>query len=170
MKLAVLAVVPLALTATAGAARAGGYVSAGIGGAPDLAGELSMLSSDGGRAGRIAIGHDLGPVALEGGLGGFGVEGGTMMSASLSAKLSVDLVSQLDGYARGGIEHSWVRADGAMDGASGDGYLLGAGLELGLPMLLTDAAIWLEVDRQWMELGQASGTADTLLLGLRVGL
>lgn len=170
MKLAVLAVIPLALTATAGAARAGGYVSAGIGGAPDLAGELTMLSTEDTHSGRIALGRDFGPVSLEAGLGGFGIEGGTMMSASVSAKLNVDLVSQLDGYARGGLEHSWVDADGAMDGLSGDGYLLGAGLELALPGLLTDSAIWLELDREWMELGQASGTADTLMLGLRFGL
>lgn len=170
MKIASLALVPFLVTAAAGAAQAGGYVSAGLGGAPDLGGELTMLSAEDSSSGRIAVGQGFGPLSVEAGLGGFGVDGGTMVSASVSLKLNADLVSKLDGYVRGGLERSWVRGGGAMDGLSGDGHLLGAGLELELPMLLTDAALWLELDREWMELGQAEGTADTMLLGLRVGL
>ena len=169
MKLVVLAALPLALAATAGSAYAGGYVSAGVGGAPDLGGDLTMLTTEG-RSGRIALGHGFGALAIEAGLGGFGVDGGTMMTASLSAKVKTDLVSKLDIYARGGLERTWVRADGPMADLSGDGKVLGAGLELNLPGLLTDSALWLELDRQWMQLGPSHGTADTLMLGLRFGL
>jgi hypothetical protein len=169
MKLAALVAVPLALAAAAGSASAGGYVSAGVGSAPDLGGDLTMLTADG-RSGRVALGHGFGPLALEAGLGGFGVDGGTMMTASLSAKVKTDLAASLDIYARGGLERTWVRADGPMADLSGDGKVLGAGLELPLPGLVTDSALWLELDRQWMQLGQAHGTADTVMLGLRVGL
>jgi hypothetical protein len=170
MKFASLVVVPILLTAAAGAARAGGYVSAGLGGSPDLGGDLTMLSAEDASSGRIAVGQSFGPLALEAGLGGFGVDGGTMVSASVSLKAKTNLVSRLDGYLRGGLERSWLRSDGAMGDLSGDGTMLGAGLEVGLPLVLADAAIWLEVDRQWMDLGPADGTADTLLLGMRIGL
>lgn len=170
MKLAaVLVSVPFALAAAAGPARAGGYVSAGVGGTADLGGDLTMLGAEG-RSGKLAVGHGFGAIALEVGLAGFGVDGGTMMTASASVKVKGHLVSKLDGFVRGGLERSWVRSDGAMDGLSGDGHLLGLGLELPLPSLVAESALWLELDRQWVELGEADGTADTLMLGIRLGL
>lgn len=170
MKLAaVLVSVPFALAAAAGPARAGGYVSAGVGSTADLGGDLTMLGAEG-RSGKLAVGHGFGAIALEVGLAGFGVDGGTMMTASASVKVKGHLVSKLDGFVRGGLERSWVRSDGAMDGLSGDGHLLGLGLELPLPSLVAESALWLELDRQWVELGESDGTADTLMLGIRLGL
>lgn len=159
-------------------AHAGGYVSAGIGGAPELGGELHNLSGEGHNSGRLALGHGFGALALELGVTGYGVTGtmpgggsvdGEALSASLSGKLSGGLVGNLDAFLRGGLQRTWIRTS-SMDDLDGQGYVLGIGLDYTFPL----AALWLELDREFLDLtqgaGQYQGTADTLMAGVRVGI
>jgi hypothetical protein len=182
MRLASL-LVPVAVAATTAEAGAGGYVAAGVGSSPNLGGELEdSLDTDGRNAGRLAIGHRVGVASVEAVVGGFGVGGvapngewidGTAVTAALAVKLQVGIVGRLDGYGRGGLQRTWVRSD-MMESLSGSGYVLGVGLDYGLPLLVADAGVWLELGRETLRLSQAagsvSGTADTLLAGVRVGL
>src|SRR5688500_12016023 len=108
MRLASLLLASMVALAPAGAA-AGGYVSAGVGSSPSLGGELTHLSSEGSRSGRVSLGHGFGPIALEAGLGGFGVAGampggdyvdGTVLTAGVSVKALAEMVPRLSAYAR----------------------------------------------------------------------
>lgn len=171
-------ILALLIVAAPASAHAGGYVSAGIGGAPDLGGELHNLSGEGHNSGRLALGHGLGPIALEVGVTGYGVTGtmpggesvdGEALSASISGKVFGGLVGNLDAFVRAGLQRTWISTD-AMDDLDGQGYVLGLGLDYGFPL----AALWLELDREYLDLtqsgGQYRGTADTLMAGVRVGL
>lgn len=183
MRLASL-LVAASVAAAPAAASAGGYVSAGVGPSPSLGGELTSLSSDDARSGRVALGAGFGPLAVEGGLGGFGVNGvlpsgdyvdGTILSASLSLKGSAPiLVPGFALYARGGLGRNWVTGDASMDTAAGESYLVGAGAEYAIPMVLADVAFWAELDRDWMTISQDAGTtrgtADVVMIGMRVGI
>jgi hypothetical protein len=168
----------LLVLAAPASAQAGGYVSAGIGGAPELGGELHNLSGEGHNSGRLAFGHGLGPVALELGVTGYGVTGtmpgggsvdGEALSASISGKLLGGLVGGLDAFLRAGLQRTWIRT-AEMEDLDGQGYVLGVGLDYAFPL----AALWLEVDREFLDLsqgaGQFQGTADTLMAGVRVGI
>jgi hypothetical protein len=159
-------------------AHAGGYVSAGLGSGPDLGGDLQNLSGEGHASGRLAFGHGLGPVAVELGVTGYGVTGsmpgggsteGEALSASISGKLFGGLVGNLDAFLRAGLQRTWIRTE-AMHDYDGQGYVVGVGLDYGLPL----AALWVEVDREYLDLahdaGRYSGTADTLMAGVRVGI
>jgi hypothetical protein len=172
----------VAILSLPAAAHAGGYVAAGVGSSPELGGELEQhLQTDGHSAGRVAVGHGIGPISVEAALAGFGLHGvapngewldGEALSLGLSLKGQIGLFGPLDGYGRAGVERTFIRAD-MMETFDGEGYLLGAGLELALPLVFA-AAVWVEYDREMLDLaqdqGSITGTADTLLAGVRVGL
>jgi hypothetical protein len=155
----------LAIPATA---SAGGYVAAGIGTSPDVNGNASaMLDTDGHNSGRLALGQKFGPVAIEGGLSGFGTGDATAVTASVGLKLQTSISSMLGLYARGSLDRTWIRSE-TMD-VGGDGHTLGVGLDYGVKAL-ADGGVWLEVDRQYLDLDGVTGTADTITIGLRIGL
>jgi hypothetical protein len=151
------------------AAHAGGYVTAGIGGTPDLRGELAILAADG-RNLRVGLGRTFGPASIEAGLSSFGLDDGRAVSGAVSVRLQAQLLGALGLYARGGVERTWVRSD-RMD-LSGDGYLLGVGLDFAPAML--PAAIWVEVGRETTSLSGAGASYDgaihTAMIGVRVGI
>jgi hypothetical protein len=181
MKFASLVIAFLAFAALPRTSHAGGYVSAGVGTAPATGGELSFLDASSSQSARVGLGHGFGPVSLEASLGGYGVRGGTpdggyvdgtALAAGVSVRGNLPLFAMLSAFGRVGLERSWVA--GEMGDLSGEGYLLGAGLELGLPMLLGDSSVFLEIDREYLTLqrsmGSYDGFVDTATLGLRVGL
>lgn len=150
------------------AANAGGYVSAGIGSAPSLGGDVAAsFDGTGHSSGRVALGRGFGPISIEAGLAGFGVTAmgssneARAYSGQVSAAAHAPLFLGLDLVARGGLERTWV-SDDQMSEISGDGYLLGAGLDL----TVAGTGVWVELDRQYLP----HGTADTAMLGVRVGI
>lgn len=150
------------------AAHAGSYASGAVGTSPDLGGDVSvMLDAEGHNTGRLALGQKLGPASIEGGLAGFRVTGGTVVTASLALKLQASLSGALGMYARGSLDRTWVSGE-TMD-LSGDGHTLGVGLDYGVSAL-ADGGVWLELDRQYLDLEGSKGTADTVMLGIRIGL
>ena len=166
-------------------ARADSYVSAGVGTAPSLGGDFDgVLRTDGHSNGKISIGQQVGPAALEAGLGAFGVTGmapdgqtrdGTALNVSVAVSLHIPLVLGVGGYARGGLERSWIGpTPSASTRISGDGYLVSAGLEYGLDVVVTHATIWAEANRDYMNVSAMGaayhGTADMFLAGLRIGI
>ena len=176
------AVLVLILIAAPTLAHAGGYVSAGIGGGAELGGELHNLSGEGHNAGRLALGRWFGPIALEGAVSGFGVTGtmpggaavdGEALSTSLSGKAHAGLIAGLGAFVRVGVMRTWIRTD-SMEDLEGDGYVIGAGLDYRISLPVWEAALWLELDREFLDLSQGparyQGTADTLLAGVRIGI
>src|SRR6188508_3385967 len=88
------------LVAVPAAAHAGSYVSGGVGTSPDLGGDAAvMLDAEGHNTGRLTLGQKFGPASLEGGLSGFGVTGGTAVSASIALKLQASLTGPLGFFA-----------------------------------------------------------------------
>jgi hypothetical protein len=166
-------------------AQAGPYVSAGVGSGPALGGDFDgVLSTDGHGAGRVGIGHRLGPASLEAAIAGFGITAtaptgqsanGTALSGQISAKLGMPLVLGVGVFGRAGLERTWMGpTPTAKDRLIGDGKLLGAGLEYNLDLVLASAGVWLEVDRDWITVSSHemtfSGTADSVMAGLRFGI
>jgi hypothetical protein len=179
----------LALIAgSAGAAHAGGYVAIGAGGDADLNGDLANhFTTEGTSSGRLAVGQRFGPVALEAVLFGTDLQGASAMtgqgdystmSLGVDLKYYIPLAGNLEAYARGGLNKTWVVEgfDNAMDlGYSGRGWNLGAGLQYSFRLLpLLDAAIWADYNHQVMELHQEgrrslAGGADMLTIGVSLG-
>jgi hypothetical protein len=175
----------LFLIAAPAVAHAGPYVSAGVGSGPALGGDFDdVLSTDGHSAGRVGIGHRFGPASLEAAIAGFGVTAtaptgqtasGTALSAQISAKLGVPIFLGIGAYGRGGLEHTWMGpTPSESDRLSGNGKVLGAGLEYNVDFVLASAGVWLEFDREWITVSSHDmafdGTADSLMAGLRVGI
>lgn len=175
----------VALLAIPSLGHAGGYVSAGVGSGPSLGGELDVyLDGDTHRSGRLAVGHRMGPFSIEAGLHGFGVHGvvpgrggaldGSALSLAASVKGQIPLFLFVDGYARLGLQRTWITSDAEAENLQGTGVLIGLGLEVPVPVVPVDAAIWLEVSREALDLEQGSyvydGTADVVMLGVRFGV
>lgn len=156
------------LVALPAAAHAGSYVSGGLGTSPDVGGDVSvMLDTEGHNTGRLVLGQKIGPAAIEGGLSGFHIDTGTAVTASVALKLQTQISGALGLFARGSLDHTWVSAD-TME-LDGTGHTLGLGLDYGVSAL-ADGGLWLELDRQYLDLDGSKGTADTVMLGLRFGL
>jgi opacity protein-like surface antigen len=172
------------LLATPATAAAGGYLSVGLGGSPSFNDELEgRFSGEGHSSARVMVGQRFGRLALEAGLGGYGLHGiagdtadvvdGRAVTASVSAKLHIPLGERLTGYVRGGLGRTWVSSDSAME-LEGDGYHGGVGIEYSLDLALTQASVWVEARRDLHQLdrmgAQYDGSADTLSVGLSFGL
>lgn len=185
MKLTTLVPVTLGALLIGSPASAGGYVSAGLGSAPSLGGELdTYFDGEGHNSAELGVGNRFGPIGIEGGIGGYGLHGtmpvtgdsieGSAMSLTGSVTGHLPILLWLDGYARVGVQQTWISSSGPMSDLSGQGYLMGVGVEMQIPLAVTSAALWLELDRETVDLTQSGstfgGTADTLMLGLRVGL
>lgn len=173
-----------ALLAAPSAAHAGGYVSLGVGTAPTFHDDLSAsFSGEGHASGRAMLGQKLGRFAIEAGLSGYGVDGvsaqtadvvdGRAISATVSGKFHVPLGDRLTGYLRGGLGHTWLRADGTTD-LEGRSYHGGLGMEYGFEALLASGSIWVEIRRDVEDLARdgmtVQGTADTVSVGVSIGL
>lgn len=178
------AVVTLAL---ASSAHAGGYVGAGIGSDSGLSGDLEAHFSTDDEAGssRVLLGHRMGAVAVEASLFGAEMNGAsgwsgtgqyTTTSLGVDLKLFMPLVGPLEGFAKGGLNKTWLRSPDTRDNFdySGRGYELGAGLQLTFGLPLTEVGLWLDFTRQITELHDGprrtlDGSVDMLTFGLSVG-
>ena len=178
----VVALVAAALLSVPAAAHAGGYVALGVGSAADTGGDLRGFSSDGHMSGRLMLGQRISIVSFEAGLAGYGLEprsGGRDYNAqSLGAalKLNLPLVAGLEGYGRAGVERTWLGTSGDQMAYSGNGYVVGGGLEYGFELPLTRLSVWFDWTRHGADLvpdgrGQTlDAQADLWTLGLSVAL
>jgi hypothetical protein len=174
-----------ALAASAASAAAQGYVSIGIGHGAELGGDFddSYRSEEGAASGRLAIGQRRGPLALEATLFGTDLsqqEGAgelATLALGVDLKYHVGIAGSLEGYLRGGINKTWLRAkEPSIDlGYSGRGYDYGVGLQYTFkPGPLFHAGLWLDFTRQVVTLeesGQAplDGELDMVTIGVTIG-
>jgi Outer membrane protein beta-barrel domain len=151
MKRAGLAVVTLA--ALTGSASAGTYLGLGIGTSPAVSEQTDRLES-GSRSGKLLLGTRFGNVAVEGSLGGFDMliadQAGTLKTfgstyqAAIAGKLSVPLGNNFEAFGRAGIHHTWIDTDVDANAVSGNGLLLGAGIEYRLNLIVGQGSIFMD--------------------------
>jgi hypothetical protein len=155
MKRLALAVILVATLSSA--ASAGTYIGLGIGTSPAMNdGDVKAhYFAPEGRSGKLLLGQRWGQISVEGSLGGFsvvqendGVFGkaiGTAYQASVSLKGTLPLGNSFHAFGHAGLQHMWI-TDDADDSfsASGNGYVLGAGIEYRLNLGLGAGSIFID--------------------------
>ncbi len=171
------------LLATSGMASAGTYLGFGVGPAAAVSDDNNALAPSG-RTWHALVGYRFGHLSIEGGLSEYGVvEPAASKTAnaafdvdqvSLSARYSIPLSAGFEAFGRGGIQHTGIGNDSAVHDVSGNGLLLGAGIEYRLNFILADASIFLDYTYSKADL---SGDRDNYgfssriwTLGLTVGI
>lgn len=129
------------------AAHAGTYLSLGVGSVPDLGDEMQGFQAAS-RSGRLELGQRFSMVAFEGGVGGYQLADARAaeydaVSVNGGGKLFFTLSGPLAMLARGGVERTWLRTDGA-SGYQGNGYYAGVGAELRLALPLGETSVWID--------------------------
>lgn len=188
MKLFLAALSTLAVAGLASPAHAGGYISVGIGADAGLAGDMAThftADHDDAGSGRIAIGQRVGNIAVEASLYGAALQSTTGLgdgadyataTAGVALKYYIPLSGRLEGYGKGGLDKTWLVADGDMraSGYAGRGYNFGGGIQFTFETgLLGSAAVWLDYTHQEFELredGMRDLDGGTRLLTLGVSL
>lgn len=131
------------------------------------------------RCGLVGLGQRLGPLALEAGLSGYELqrataEQGRSLSAFGGGKLYVELEGQLEAFARGGVERTWLSGSGAMADYQGDGAYVGIGAELRLVLPLGQTSLWVDYTRHQATLragvAELDASAGRWTVGLSIGL
>jgi hypothetical protein len=168
-----------------GSASAGTYLGLGIGSAPEVNEQTERFSSDG-RSGKILAGMRFGNVSIEGALGKFDLARtnasgavlpfGDHIQASAAGKLSLPLGNNFEAFGRVGVHKTWLRADDMPDAnnAEGTGYLIGAGIEYRLNLVVGQGSLF--VDYQYNdaklegERFMLDASSRMFSIGLTVGL
>lgn len=144
-----LALAATLLAASTGVASAGSYLGIGIGTAPTTHSDDTTLGNDG-RSGRLILGQSFSRLAIEGSYQGFTVAdmaGLTYDTRQLgvAAKLNFPLQDRFEAYGRFGLQRTWVSANQDRgDSASGDGYLVGGGIEYKVNLGIGGGSLWMD--------------------------
>jgi opacity protein-like surface antigen len=177
MKRAVLALALVA--ATSSIASAGRYLGIGVGTNAVTEGK-DQLSNDG-RSARLIGGMRWGQLSIEGMFSGYGValadrSGATPLDAyqvSVAGKYNLPLGNAFEAYGRAGLQHTWVSGEVPIYGASGNGFLLGAGFEYRLKTGIASGSVWVDYQINKAQLTGDRFTYDATTrqwtLGLSVG-
>lgn len=183
MKRALLVTSLLAAASTP--AVAGSYLGLGIGTSPAISEDSDRLGSDG-RSGKVLLGMRFARISLEGGLGAYDVTildsgqpkpYGETYQLSGAVKLSLPLGNNFEAFGRAGLHHTWIRSklpDDDRSDVSGDGYLIGAGFEYRLNLLVGQGSLFIDyqVNKAKLE-GERfmfDGSSRMWTAGLTVGL
>ena len=165
--------------AISGPAWAGVYVGLGVGMKPVVNDAMADVAAPSGRSLRGLLGLRLANLAVEGGVNRFGVataDGGDQQvyQASAALKLSVPLVSHVEGFARGGVERTWLGMGGDHPDLQGDGFLVGGGLELRVNAVIASMSVFVDYTVHHASLDSAltsvDATSQVLGVGVTVGL
>jgi opacity protein-like surface antigen len=171
------------VAATSSVAAAGTYLGLGIGTGPAINDSADRLHPDG-RSGRLLVGTRFGQVSAEGSIGRYGLAFdqsggilpfGTAYQASAALKVSLPLGNNFEAFGRGGLQHTWLSAKSSELDSSGNGYLLGAGFEYRLNLVLGQGSIFVDyqynktkLENDHIPFGDTSARMWTL--GLTVGI
>jgi hypothetical protein len=166
-----------------GSASAGTYLGLGIGSAPEVNEQTDRLESSG-RSGKVLLGMRFGNISIEGAVGRFDmarqndrgqiVPFGDTFQASLAAKLSLPLGNNFEAFGRAGVHKTWINAENNENDVTGDGYLVGAGVENRLNLVLGQGSIFVDYQYNDSKLEgdrfMFDGSSRMFTLGLTVGL
>lgn len=170
-----------AILTVAGTASADTYLGLGLGTTPTVSDEFSSATTATpvGRSARGLAGMRFGNVSIEAAVNGYGVAlptfgSRTVYQGSVQAKLSVPIGNNFEGFGRGGVERTWLDLGDTRYDYTGDGYVLGAGLELRLNAILANASLFLDYTYHRTTLAsetqQFEASAGMWGLGLTVGI
>ena len=181
------------LTLTAQTVHAGGYLSVGLGSDALLGGDLeNHFNTNDLSINRLAIGYRISAFAIEGAMTGADLRatssqilgqssGGDEFSTTslgVDVKYYVGIAGSVEGYARGGINKTWLTAGSGIDTAldyQGRSYAIGGGLQYTFRLLpAVGGAVWIDYHRQMLDLSDGQqpsigGTADMFTIGVSVG-
>lgn len=131
MKCASLAA--LLLTASGTAASAGTYIGLGIGSSASVGSDNLNVTSDGGRSERFVLGESFGRFGVEGAATRYGADQKSITydgtAVAIAARLTVPVSGPIALFGRGGLQRTWLSPNRDTMSFSGNGYLLGAGIE-----------------------------------------
>jgi hypothetical protein len=137
----------LALSSTA---SAGGYLGLALGTEPGINDDFEQaVGRPSGRSLRVLAGARFGNVSLEGALDGFDVATlhfmhQTAYQLSGAVRLSLPLGNNFEGFARVGLERTWLNLSSDGFDLMGDGFLVSGGFEYRLDSVLTNASIFVD--------------------------
>lgn len=174
---AILAVT--AILGAPGAASAGVYLGLGVGTKPTVNDAMQDVGepSSGSRLG--VVGLRLANLSLEGAVGGFDMatqRGGdrTLYQASAALKLNLPVAGPVEGFARGGLERTWLDMGDDRYNLRGDGFLAGVGLELRWNLVLASVSVLVDytIHRASLEseMNKVDLTSHVVGVGLQVGI
>jgi hypothetical protein len=181
------------LAASGPTASAGIYLGLGIGTAPSTSVSSNTnqastpISTDGnGRSARFLLGERLGRFSIEGDVDHYGLllndAPFDAWDAAILLKYSQPIGNGFELFGKGGLVHTWITSGGgAPSGAnllssSGDGWVLGAGIEYRINLILAGCSIFVDyelgsskfgVDNTQQTYDQTTGMA---MLGATVSL
>jgi opacity protein-like surface antigen len=161
-------------------ASAGGYGGLAVGTQPGVSGEFGdNTATPASKSLRGLGGYRFGNISAEGALNGFTVLTATlgersMYQLSAAAKLNLPLDSGFEAFGRAGIEHTWLDL-GPEAEMSGNGFLIGAGVEYRFNLGITTAAVFVDYTIHYAGLRdhrdtEFSATTRMFGLGFTVGL
>lgn len=176
-------------TAVPHAAQADGYVGAGMGSDSQLGGEIASHfdTSENTNSSRVLLGQRFGAVALEASVFGSQLQGASGLTGSgdystlslgVDLKYHVGLVGSLEGYAKIGLNKTWLTGSDTSEELdySGRGEALGAGLQYSFNLALTQIGLWADYTFQKTDLRDdgrqqaLDGEIGMFNLGLSIGL
>ncbi|HEY1815173.1 MAG TPA: outer membrane beta-barrel protein [Kofleriaceae bacterium] len=166
------------LAAAGSIASAGPYIGLGIGSGPSLSNNTIANPEQTSRSGRLLLGYSfrmpVGRLSIEGEANRFDFDlNGMAMSSTMAGaglKYSFPLGSGFEVFGRGGLQRTWL-SDGGYAG-DGDGYYLGAGFELRIPIF---GSVFVDYEHQSATIDSATSTtydqsAGMFTLGATVNL
>jgi hypothetical protein len=160
-------------------ASAGVYLGLGVGTKPVVNDAMADVSVPSGRSVRGLVGLRFANVAVEGAVNGFDVVtqrsgNQTVYQASAALKLSIPVVSHIEGFGRAGLERTWLNLDDDRYNLRGDGFLAGAGIELRLNAVIASMSVFVDYTVHHTSLesmvGKVDSTSQVLGVGVTVGL
>ncbi|HEY3805408.1 MAG TPA: outer membrane beta-barrel protein [Kofleriaceae bacterium] len=169
----------VSMIAAAGSiASAGPYIGIGIGTGPSLSNNTIASPEQTSRSGRLLLGYSfhvpVGRLSIEGEANTFDLDlNGVPMSSTMGGfglKYSFPLGSGFEVFGRGGLQRTWL-SNGVYAG-DGDGYYLGAGFELRIPIF---GSVFVDYERQAATIDSSTSTtydesAGMFTLGATVNL
>lgn len=152
----------LAISSTA---SAGPYLGLSLGTSPSMDGKIGSVDADSsGRSLRGLIGMRFMNISAEGALNGFDVATTnygehTAYQLSAAVKVSMPIALGFEGFARGGLERTWLSMGNDDLDFSGNGFLLGIGFEYRLDVILASASVFVDYDYHRVTLSNASDSS-----------
>lgn len=158
----------MALSSTA---SAGGYLGLALGTEPSTNDAMSNVAKPLGRSLRGLVGFRFANVSIEGALNGFNVAtqsrgDQTVYQGSVALKLNIPIADNFEAFGRGGIERTWLSLGDSARDLSGDGWLLGGGIEYRLNAVLANASVFLDYTYHRTDLSNNAGTIHDASTGM----
>jgi hypothetical protein len=158
------------LMAISTTASAGGYLGLALGTKPSTNDAFETQGQPLGRSLRGLLGFRFANLSVEGALNGFNVAtqrgDQTVYQASVALKLSLPIANNFEGFARGGIERTWLSLDDSRFDLEGDGWLFGGGIEYRLNAVLANASVFLDYTYHRTDLSNTGGTISGTSSGM----